>query len=119
VDGEVRLSDLSAALVREVERLEPFGQQNPRPVFAAAGLRHVGNPRIVGARKNHLSFMVRQERTTLRVIAMNKADWIEGLRARKGETFSLAFQPMIDTYRGGMGVELGAEDIQWTADQEG
>ncbi|MHC4592264.1 MAG: single-stranded-DNA-specific exonuclease RecJ, partial [Planctomycetota bacterium] len=117
LDGEIELAALNPALVKEVRLLEPFGKGNPQPVFVASGLRHVGNAHIVGATKNHLAFLVRQGRTTLRVIAMNKADWLDELRARQGETFSLAFEPRIDTYRGRMAVELRAEDLQWDAER--
>ncbi|MHC5033602.1 MAG: single-stranded-DNA-specific exonuclease RecJ [Planctomycetota bacterium] len=117
IDGEIELAALNPALVKELRLLEPFGKGNPAPVFAASGLLHVGNARIVGTTKSHLAFLVRQGRTTLRVIAMNKADWLDELRGRRGQTFSLAFEPRIDTYRGRMAVELRAEDLQWDAER--
>jgi single-stranded-DNA-specific exonuclease len=117
LDGEVGLGLLTVDLLQEVEMLEPFGNANPQPTFAASGLVLVGNPRIVGTNRNHLSFMVRQERTTLRVIAMGKADWIDELVARKGEPFSLAFEPEINRYQGRTSVELRAEDLQWDDDR--
>ncbi|MCK4284024.1 MAG: single-stranded-DNA-specific exonuclease RecJ, partial [Candidatus Brocadiae bacterium] len=117
LDGEIELSALNRALVREIDLLAPFGKGNQEPLFAASGLRLVGNPRIVGSNGNHLTFMVRQSQTTLRVIAMRKADWIEELRARKGEPFSLAFVPIINTYRGQTSVELQAEDMQWDSER--
>ncbi len=113
LDGEVLLAELNPALVKEMDLLQPFGKGNPEPAFAASGLRLVGNPRLMGSTQAHLSFMVRQDRTTLRVIGMRKADWIEELLARKGEEFALAFTPGLDTYRGTMAVELRAHDLQW------
>ena len=117
LDGEIELSALNRDLVREIDLLAPFGKGNQEPLFAASGLRLVGNARIVGSNGNHLTFMVRQSQTTLRVIAMRKADWIEELRARKGEPFSLAFVPIINTYRGRTSVELQAEDMQWDSER--
>ncbi len=117
LDGEVFLHELNADLVRELDMLAPFGQGNPRPIFAATGLRLVGNPQIVGSRGNHLALMVRQNRAVLRAICMGKADWLDELRARKNEPFSLAFEPGIDYYRGRGTVELRAEDICWDADE--
>jgi single-stranded-DNA-specific exonuclease len=117
LDGGVGLGALTVDLLREVEMLEPFGKGNPQPLFAASDLVLVGNPRIVGSNRNHLAFMVRQGRTTLRAIGMGKADWIEELTARKGEPFSLAFEPNINTYQGRTSVELRAEDLQWDDEQ--
>ena len=111
--SQVQLEAVTPALVQEMGQLEPFGSGNPAPVFAASGLRLVGNGQTVGANGNHLAFMVRQDRTTLRVIAMGKADWLPALRERKGEPFSLAFEPGLDHYRRRTTVELRARDFQW------
>jgi single-stranded-DNA-specific exonuclease len=113
LDGEVELAAMGPALVRELDLLEPFGKGNPEPFFAASGVRLVGNPHTVGAGGSHLAFMVRQDQTTLRVIAMNRAEWIGELRARKGEPFALAFKPTISVYAGAPTVELRAEDMRW------
>jgi single-stranded-DNA-specific exonuclease len=113
LDGSVELPALSTDLVRELDLLQPFGKGNPRPLFRADRLRLVGNPRLVGSTASHLTCMVRQEDTTLRVIAMGRADWLDELRARRGEHFSLAFEPIVNTYRGRTSVELRAEDIRW------
>ena len=118
LDGPVQLQHLSPALVGEIGMLGPFGSGNPQPAFLASGLRLVGNARTVGAGGNHLAFMVRQDRTTLRVIAMGKADWLPELRTRKGEPFSLAFEPGIDHYRGSSSIELRAQDLQWDDDPQ-
>jgi single-stranded-DNA-specific exonuclease len=116
LDGQIQLDVLTPALVREMALLEPFGKGNPQPAFAAKGLRLVGNGHVVGGNGNHLAFMVRQDRTTVRAIALGRADWLPELRARKGEPFSLAFEPGLDHYRRQTTVELRAQDFQWDDD---
>jgi single-stranded-DNA-specific exonuclease len=118
LDGEIQLPSLNPALVHELELLEPFGKGNPEPLFAASDLQLVGNPHIVGNARSHLAFMVRQNDTVLRVIALGKADWITELRARKGEPFALAFEPELSTYGGPPAVELRAKDLRWQAGGE-
>ncbi len=113
LDGQVRLGELSLDLLHELNTLGPFGQGNEKPMVAASGLKLAGNPRIVGSGGDHLTFMVRQDDTTLRTIAMGKADWAPEMRERKGEAFSLAFEPIINRYRGRVSVELRVEDMQW------
>jgi single-stranded-DNA-specific exonuclease len=116
VDGEFDLSMLSLDLMRELDRLGPFGKGNPSPLFAASGLRVVGNPRTVGRDGRHLSFMVRQGQTTMRTFAPGKADWLDQMRDRQGQTVSLAYEPSINRWRGNVNVELRAEDLRWDAD---
>ncbi len=113
LDGESELKELNLELLREMNLLAPFGEGNPQPLFAASGLRLVGQPRTVGSTGRHLAFMVRQGPATLRVFAPGKADWVEELRGRKGELFSLAFEPNINRYRGRTSVELRARDMRW------
>jgi len=111
LDGETDLALLSLAAVRELDRLEPCGKANPRPLFAIRGARLVGFPQIMAER--HLAFWVRQGKTTLRAFAPNSADMIDELRERKDEEFSLAFAPRLNHFRGQTSVELGVEDLQW------
>ncbi len=113
LEAEVELSALSQPAVEEFSYLEPFGESNPQPLFAAKGLHIAGNPQLLGARRNHLSFLARQNDTTLRVIAFGKAEWLEKINRRRGERFSLAFEPRINTYNRSRDVELRAEDIRW------
>ena len=50
-------------MVEEIEALEPHGIGNPRPLLVANRVRIVGEPRVVGERKNHLQLRVRRRAT--------------------------------------------------------
>lgn len=117
LEAEVELSSLSTDLIREVNSLSPFGEGNPEPLFAASGLELAGNPKLVGSNRKHLSFLVRQNGVTCRAIAFGGAHWLEELDERRGETFSLAFEPRIDNYDPYNAIELRVEDLKWDADR--
>lgn len=117
LEGEVELEELSKPVVRELRLLSPYGMANPEPLFCTHGVRLAGNPQIVGSRQNHLSFMVRQGKRTLKVIAFGKSDWLPQLKSHADEPFSIAFQPQINTWRNRSKVELRAEDIQFQGEQ--
>ena len=57
VEGAVALGDLTIELMREMEKLAPFGQGNPEPRLGARGLEVVSS-RIVG--NNHLKLRLRK-----------------------------------------------------------
>ncbi|MDH4082994.1 MAG: single-stranded-DNA-specific exonuclease RecJ [Nitrospira sp.] len=57
VDSEVRLSEITLSLLREIKTLHPFGAGNPEPTFVVKGL-NVINARVVGDK--HLKMTVRQ-----------------------------------------------------------
>ena len=54
VDAQVDLGELTIENVEQLERLAPFGQENPTPRFMLRNVR-LANCRAVGATKNHLS----------------------------------------------------------------
>lgn len=117
LEGEVELADLTRPVVEELDMLYPHGIGNPEPLFCARDVTLAGNPQIVGSRRNHLSFMVRQEDTTLKVIAFGKADWLSELKEHDDEPFSIAFEPRLNTWRNRTNVELRGEDIQFAGEE--
>jgi single-stranded-DNA-specific exonuclease len=117
LEGEVELEELTQPVVQELKLLSPYGMGNPEPLFCAREVELAGNPQIVGSRNNHLSFRVRQNGRSLKVIAFGKAEWLEELKSHRGEPFAIAFEPRINTWRNRSSVEMRAEDIQFTGEE--
>src|SRR5262249_39687307 len=84
LDAETPLSVLTAGLLADLDRLEPYGAENRSPVFLAGGLEVVGEPRKVGQGERHLSFKVRQNGSSAKAIAFGMADRIEELMSAGG-----------------------------------
>lgn len=111
LDAEVPLSALTIGLVRELDRLEPYGAQNPRPRFLAGGLQIIGELKKVGGGERHLSFRVTQNRCKLKAIAFNMADRIDELLSASGKC-CLAFTPRINVWNDNTSVDLEVIDFQ-------
>lgn len=111
LDAEVPLSALTVRLVADLDRLEPYGAENPRPLFLAGDLQVEGEPRKVGKGERHLSFRVRQQATVLKAIGWNMAERLEELMTDAGRC-SLAFTPKINEWRGMRTVDLEVTDFQ-------
>src|SRR5207248_2750669 len=84
LDAEVPLSALTTGLVKDLDRLEPYGADNREPVFLAGDLKVEGEPRKVGQGERHLSFRVRQGRTMLKAIGFDMSERVEELMAAGG-----------------------------------
>ena len=54
IDLELRPEDVTFALARELDVLEPFGAGNPRPVFVTRNLRRLSEPVVINDK--HLKF---------------------------------------------------------------
>ncbi len=74
IDAEVPLGVLSFAVVDEIEKLEPHGIANPRPLLLASGLEIAGRTRAVGEQKQHLQLRLKQGPHELKAIGWNLAE---------------------------------------------
>ncbi|MFA7006515.1 MAG: single-stranded-DNA-specific exonuclease RecJ, partial [Verrucomicrobiia bacterium] len=54
LDAELSFADLNEELIEDLLQIEPTGQENPRPLFCARGVRIRTEPRIVGKTGDHL-----------------------------------------------------------------
>jgi single-stranded-DNA-specific exonuclease len=109
IDAEVPLGVLTLAIVAEIEKLEPHGISNPRPVLVATGLEIVGDPRPVGERKNHLQLRFRQGEQICKAIAWNLAE--KGRELRAGSRCSIVFSPSVNEWNGRREVQLEVKDF--------
>lgn len=105
IDADVALDAVTDELVWGLDRLAPFGMGNPRPLFAAQGVR-VRECREVG--KGHLSLVAEQAGATIRCIGFGLAE-----RApRVGSAVDLAFHAEHNTFRGQTQIQLRIRDIR-------
>ena len=57
LDCELNDTHISEALIKEIERLRPFGIRNPRPLFKIGGCKPVF-VKAIGRNQDHLKFDV-------------------------------------------------------------
>lgn len=114
LDAEIPLSALSHSLINDIDKLEPFGADNPRPRFLATGLKIEGTPRKIGNGERHLSFRVKQGLTTIRAVMFGAAERLEELLSGNGDC-CLAFTPKRNEWQGRVSVEIEVVDFQATA----
>lgn len=111
LDAEVPLAALSFGLMDEIDRLEPYGAENPRPKFLAGDLQLAGEPKKVGNGERHLNFRVKQGGTTIRAVAFGMADRLDELVSAGGRC-CLAFTPRVNEWNGYRSVEIDVTDFQ-------
>lgn len=111
LDAEVPLSALTHNVVKSLDALEPYGADNPRPRFLAAGLQVVDQPKKMGAGERHLNLRVSQGGTRIRAVGWGMAERAEELMSEAGKC-CLAFVPKINTWNGYSNVEIEVVDFQ-------
>lgn len=113
VDAEIELRDCDITMAEILDSFMPFGQNNPRPVFAVRGVKLVETPKVL--KEKHLKFCVMQYGEYRKIIAFNWAD-------RENEIMTWAemdilIQPLLNYYRGAAELEfqlIDAKESLWT-----
>ncbi|MDD5482474.1 MAG: single-stranded-DNA-specific exonuclease RecJ [Kiritimatiellae bacterium] len=114
INAWIKLNDISNENFKALELLAPFGQDNPRPVFAARGVKIAGKPRIVG--RKHLRFNISDGRSTAGAIAFNRAEGAAETAARNitESLLDVAFQIRKNSFNGSENLELNVLDWRRT-----
>jgi single-stranded-DNA-specific exonuclease len=126
IEEVLTLGEVNGELCRELERLEPCGEANERPVLAVRGVELRGAPRLCGNEEQHLHFHAGCGREVRRAIGFGMGPKFNALCDAAAGPLDLAFQPKLNTFRGETRVELqlrafraskegGAEQLQTAA----
>ncbi|HEX9674701.1 MAG TPA: single-stranded-DNA-specific exonuclease RecJ [Anaerolineales bacterium] len=107
LDARVEFSELDERLMRFLDRLEPCGQENPYPAFAAQGVE-VLSRRAVGAEGRHLKLTLRQSGRVFDAIAFRQG----GLLADLPAVVEVAFRLERNEFRGVTSLQLNVLDIR-------
>ena len=112
LDAEVPLSAITHGLLKDMDKLEPYGAGNPRPKFLAADVK-VEGARLIGTGEvqRHMDFRARQGETTIRCVAWGMADRMEELMSAGGDC-CLAFTPKVNEWKGFRKIELQVIDLK-------
>ncbi|MHC4726405.1 MAG: single-stranded-DNA-specific exonuclease RecJ [Planctomycetota bacterium] len=111
IDALAPLAEFRTEMVNELQMLGPFGQGNPKPVFATKGVRLASPPRRVGSGREHLQLAITDNTNTVRCIGFRFGKLEKKLL--ENEFFNVAYQPQLNTYTGNTNVEFVLTDIQF------
>ncbi|MEL7497816.1 MAG: single-stranded-DNA-specific exonuclease RecJ [Planctomycetota bacterium] len=111
VDAEAMVGHLTISMMNELQKLAPFGHENPSPVLAVKGvtLREV---RTMGTEDQHLSVRMEQHGNLIRAVAFGKGEWAESLSCEDDQHYDFAFKPVINDFRGQYNVEMHLIDFR-------
>jgi single-stranded-DNA-specific exonuclease len=108
IDGEVTLDQVTPELLREVQRLAPFGMGNPQPVFAARGVRLAQPPILL--KEKHLKLRVMQGGRAFDALGWRMGERLADFKA--GDTLDLAFTMEQNPNPDFPGMQLTLSDVR-------
>jgi single-stranded-DNA-specific exonuclease len=109
IDAEIRLAEVDAAFLAFIERLAPFGEGNPQPLFLARALQVVGEPMLVGKEQQHLRLTLRDGQRLWSAIGFGM-----GRRSTeaKGGPIEIVFSPQRRVWNGREEQQLVLRDLR-------
>ncbi len=109
IDGAIGFDCLTMQQVSALDMLEPYGQDNPEPLFAMSDA-FISKARAVGAKKNHLSFAITNgvENATAIYFHCNETeDYVSYVAP-----VDLVFSAQIEEWRGRKQLKLKVRDME-------
>ena len=91
--GELDIQDLNMNLFSTLEKYEPFGNQNEKPIFQISDSLVINSQRI-GKEKQFQKLLVEKNSIKLEVLIFSDIEDIQ-----IGESFSFSYRPVISTFR--------------------
>ncbi len=108
IDVDMELDDIDLDMVKSIQRLEPFGAENPNPVFVMKNLI-LTQYRTIGSNNNHLKiYCETTNKKTFECVYWNHSD----LNIPLNKEFSAIFYPKINVFNGITTVQLDIQDIK-------
>lgn len=112
VDAETRLAELNLDFLDSYERLQPFGNGNPQPLFLATNVMPANEPRLL--KEKHIRFEFYQDGATRTGI------WFNGVRENSvlnlpNPPWDVAFYVDRNTFRGHTSVQLLVQGLRSSA----
>jgi single-stranded-DNA-specific exonuclease len=116
IDGSLGLGQVSLGLVKGLERLEPYGEANPKPVFLLEGVTVLGQ-RTVGKTHDHLQLDLEQGGLRQRAIAFRQGGEIDALDIQNNR-YDLLCQVGVEHFQGEAKLRLQVTGIVRPAAEE-
>ena len=108
VDAILALSEIDGALVRDLDRLRPFGHGNPAPIFSSYGVTVLPDGcREVGV--GHLRLTLQEGPRMFQAIGFGMAGHLDAVQRRR--SVDIAYTPEFNTWRGETSIQLRLIDL--------
>ena len=108
-DFKISFSEIDMNFVEELEKFEPFGEQNEEPVFLIESI-YVREIRTIGKNDAHLRLVFESDGKILSAIAFGKGKWSE--KVSVGDKVDVLAHVQKNEWNGNVSVQLNVIDIR-------
>ena len=109
LDEELDLETLNLEMLKNFERLAPFGMDNQKPIFYIRDF-HVESARTMGAGNAHLKLKISKGETSFEVVAFGQGRWVTEFAQTKN--LELAVKLSVNQWNGQTALQLMMVDAR-------
>lgn len=113
VEQEISFEDITPQFYNVIKHLEPFGPDNPRPVFVTRHLINNRYTRKIGKDNVHLHLDLTDTRLAMEGIAFNKGDWAPYIQ--NGNPVDVCYTIEENTYNNRTTLQMRVLDLKETS----
>ncbi len=113
LDAELKLSQVNLNLIKEINKLFPFGIGNPKPTFCSADLSLEDYPRIL--KEKHIKMELRDQTTTMQAIGFGMAHFYDEV-IENSKQIHIVYFPELKEWNGNQTIELNLKDMKFGAE---
>lgn len=112
IDMELSLGEINQKFVNEMKMLNPYGQDNQKPIFFTRRVKDAGASKMVGKGLEHIKLDVvdRTTQSPVSAIAFNMKRF--GDHVLSGAEFDICYTIEENTYNGNTSIQLLIKDIR-------
>jgi single-stranded-DNA-specific exonuclease len=111
IDALIEIGDINDGLMSDLQKLEPFGQANPEPIFGCKNVR-LADMRTMGKGGRHFSVTALKDGKSARGVCFNAGDLIDLVESNLSSEFDIAFVPSYNTFGGRTSIQLMLKDVR-------
>lgn len=108
IEAEIPIHEIGEKLLKQIEKLEPFGKNNPVPVFLSRNISLRADPYVING--SHLKLLVGPDQSPFEAIWWRHAEIAS--RIHQGSKLDLAYRLGRNSYRGMEKIQLTIEDLR-------
>ena len=110
VEAILDFDEIDKKLLKIIDRLEPFGPENDRPVFVSKGAIPARDATIVG--ENHLKVKFEQKNRTIDAIGFNMAEYLTNVLNPPADGIDIAYSLEENTWKGSKYIQIILKDLR-------
>ena len=109
VSAEIKLTDITWELMSDIKRMEPFGQDNPRPVFLTKNAK-VRSVRTMGIKNDHIKIILEQNQVEQEAVFFRCQEYHKQIK--HGDIIDIIYCPEINEWHGRQTIQLVVKDVK-------